>query len=145
MKLEPIKTSDEALELMEKSADELNELVATAHGWTEKTVFGEEPAFVDEDGVIVQLVSEYNPAGNWNFAFELVRELNDAGYVIAINTHDAATLERAIIVGGFPTRDDLKPLPLVRVDVEPEGVYKNEVCRAICMPVSYTHLRAHET
>jgi len=110
----------------------LNDLVAECHNWELRSFAGED-GWVDEDGHLIQLRSSYNPAGNMNFALELMKELNDEGYCIAINTKDLMTGNDILLITGAPVNPGLKALAEIRMELYGEVPYKEELCRGICL------------
>ena len=129
VRIQSITTSPEAMKYLDLSPDELNDLAAKAHGWEKKSLAFEPCWMVGE--VVMQLASSYKPANNIMFALELLKEINDEGYCVAINTRDFATGEDAILISGVPTKTGNKPLPQVRIDASETDFYVQELCKAI--------------
>lgn len=129
-KLASIVTSPQAEKYIDLPAAELNALAAKAHGW-EDGHFQGEPGWFSDGKVLEQLASSYKPAGNIAFALEILKELTDEGYCIAINTKDIATGDDVIIIGGVPTKEGNPGLPQVVIDASETQLYIPELCRAI--------------
>jgi len=128
--LASVVTSPNAIKYIDLPADELNKLAAEAHGWEYGHHCGE-PGWFSGGKVLEQLVSSYKPAESIGFALELLKELSDEGYCVAINTKDIVTSNDVIIIGGAPTKQGNPGLPQVVIDASETQLYIPELCRAI--------------
>ena len=117
-----------------KTDDELDVLVAEASG-LELRSLGGEGGWVDKDGVLVELQSEFHPTSQANCAIDLFREVSADGNGLAINTADVNTKTPGILIGGFPF-DGEKELPIMFTEIEDIndfGEFRKALLRSFCI------------
>jgi hypothetical protein len=118
------------------SDEELDYLVAEAAGLNLSVILGGEQGWVDSEGVLVHLKSEFSPTSKMNFALDLFWQIAEDNNGLAINTCDPITLESAISIGGFnKSSDNTVQLPFVRINTNDEdgfGGFRKALMRAIC-------------
>ena len=117
-----------------RSDEELDALVAEASG-LELRSMGGEGGWVDKDGVLAELQTEFHPTSQANVAIELLREVSADGNGLAINTADVNTKTPGILIGGFPF-DGEKELPIMFTEIEDIndfGEFRKNLLRSICI------------
>ena len=117
-----------------KSDEELDALVAEASGLTLRIHSGE-GGWVDSEGALIHLQTEFHPTANANFALELLREVSADGNGLAINTASVNTKTPGILIGGFPF-DGEKEVPIMFTEIEDMndfGEFRKALLRSICI------------
>jgi len=117
-----------------KTDNELDSLVAEASGLRLRSMGGE-GGWVDKDGVLVELQTEYHPTSQANVAINLLREVSADGNGLAINTADVNTKTPGILIGGFPF-DGENEIPIMFTEIEDMndfGEFRKALLRSICI------------
>ena len=117
-----------------KTDEELDVLVAEAAG-LKLAYLSNEGGWLDSNGVLVHLKSEFHPTSKTNYAIELLREVAAEGNGVAINTADIITQANAITIGGFPFSSGVE-LPLITNpvdDINSFGDFRKTFLRSICI------------
>ena len=100
----------------EKSDEEIDVLVAEAAGLEARSLAGE-GGWVDKEGTLIHLQSEFHPTSKMNYALDLLREIAAEGNGLALNTADSMSKTHGILIGGFPFEGNI-PLPMVITPIE---------------------------
>jgi len=118
----------------QKTDNELDSLVAEASGLELRSLAGE-GGWVDKDGALVELQTEFHPTSQANVAINLLREVSADGNGLAINTADVNTKTPGILIGGFPF-DGENELPIMFTEIEDIndfGEFRKNLLRSICI------------
>ena len=119
---------------MGKTDEELDVLVAKAAGFKLSSFQGE-GGWLDSEGALVQLESEFHPTSKTNFALELFREIAADGNGLALNTADALTKKDMFLFGGFDKNAETT-LPLISFeikDIGDFGSFRKTLLRGLCI------------
>ena len=117
-----------------KTDNELDSLVAEASGLELRSLNGE-GGWIDKDGVLAELQTEFRPTSQANVAINLLREVSADGNGLAINTADVNTKTPGILIGGFPF-DGEKEIPIMFTEIEDIndfGEFRKNLLRSIAI------------
>lgn len=127
-----------------KEPDEIVNMIAQAKSWKRAELHGQAECFVENGtGDIIHMVDEYHPESNLAYAEELIKEMDQSGYGIAINTRNIIEGTKKLLVAAIPYNTAMPGIPLIEVQEDIPGLSLNSlICRSICaLYLAYVLLR----
>ena len=119
---------------LDKTDEELDALVAEAAGLTLKYMSGE-GGWLDHEGVLVHLATEFKPTSRANYALDLLREVVAEGNIVTFNSADIMTKTNTIIFGGVDKSESME-IPVFADDLnDPNDFeeFRKKWLRGICI------------